>query len=197
MNGGATAWRIDLALEAIVARYGLAAVFLGAGIEGEAVVITAGILAHQGLLSPWGVAVAASLGACLVDQLWFWMARRFRHARWVEKAQRKPAFKRALAHLENHLILFTLGFRFIYGMRTVAPIAISASHIRTRSFVVLNLVSAMVWGPIMTALGYGFGEVLAPWLHGPRSILVMIGMAAAFAAVAAFGLWVARRAQAE
>lgn len=186
-----------MALEAIVARYGLAAVFLGAGIEGEAVVVTAGILAHQGLLSPFGVAIAASVGACLVDQLWFWMARRFRHAKWVEKAQRKPAFKRALNYLEHHLILFTLGFRFVYGMRTVAPIAISASHIRTRTFVLLNAVSAAIWGPVMTALGYGFGEVLAPWLHGPKSIVVMLAVAAGFAVVAAAGLWVARRMRAD
>jgi membrane protein DedA with SNARE-associated domain len=172
-------------LELIVARYGLLAVFLGAGIEGEAVVLTAGVLAHRGLLPIWGVAIAASIGSCFADQLWFWMARHYRHARWVERATRRPAFKRALAILEHHLILFTLGFRFIYGMRTVTPIAISASKIRTRTFVLLNIVSAAIWGPIMAWLGYAFGGVIDPWLHGAQTIVLVIGAVAIILAIVA------------
>jgi membrane protein DedA with SNARE-associated domain len=172
-----------VAIEALVARYGLWAIFAGAGIEGEAVVLTGGVLAHQGVLPIWGVAIAASLGACLVDQLWFWMSRHYAHFRWIERAKRKPAFKRAMTLLEHHLILFTLGFRFIYGMRTVTPIAISASRIRSRTFVLLNAVSAAIWGPVLAWAGYGFGEALAPWLHSFKSVLLGL-----FAVIAVIGL---------
>lgn len=164
-----------MAIEALIARYGLVAVFAGAGIEGEVAVITGGILAQNGVLSIWGVMISAGAGACLVDQLWFWTARHFAHTKWVERAKRKPTFQRALDILEHHLILFTLGFRFIYGMRTVTPIAISASRIRTHTFVLLNIVSAAIWGPIMTGIGYGFGQVLGPWLKGPSATLVGLG----------------------
>ena len=91
----------------------------------------------------------------------------------MRKAESKPAFKRAVAILEKHLILFTLSFRFIYGMRTVTPIAISASHLRTRTFVFLNMVSAMVWGPLMASLGYLFGTALEPWLHSIKSVTLV------------------------
>jgi membrane protein DedA with SNARE-associated domain len=182
-----------LAIEALIARYGLVAVFAGAGIEGEVAVITGGILAQSGVLSVWGVMIAASAGACLVDQLWFWMARHFAHTKWVERAKRKPAFRRALSILEHHLILFTLGFRFIYGMRTVTPIAISASKIRTHTFVLLNIVSAAIWGPIMTGIGYGFGQVLGPWLKGPSATLFGLGgLALVIGAVLLF-TWIKRR----
>ena len=178
-----------MALELIVARYGLAAVFLGAGIEGEAVVLTAGVLAHRGLLPIWGVAIAASAGSCMVDQLWFWMSRHYAHAPWVVRAMKRPAFKRALSILEHHLILFTLGFRFIYGMRTVTPIAISASKIRTRTFVLLNIVSAAIWGPTMAWLGYAFGGVIDPWLHGAQTVVLVIGAAALIVVIFAGRYW--------
>jgi len=182
-----------LALEAIVARYGLAAVFLGAGIEGEAVVLTAGVLAHQGLLPIWGVAIAAAAGSCLVDQIWFWMARHYAHWRWIERAKRTAAFKRALGILENHLILFTLTFRFIYGMRTVTPIAISASRIRKRTFVLLNAISAAIWGPTIAWAGYAFGEVIGPLLHRAQSIVLIIGAIAVVGAIGGAKLLHAQR----
>ena len=40
-----------MTIEALVARYGVVAIFLGAGVEGEAAVVTGGVLAHQGLVS--------------------------------------------------------------------------------------------------------------------------------------------------
>jgi len=182
-----------VALEAIVARYGLAAVFLGAGIEGEAVVLTAGILAHQGLMPIWGVAIAAAAGSCLVDQFWFWMARHYAHWRWIERTKRTAAFKRTLGILENHLILFTLGFRFIYGMRTVTPIAISASRIRKRTFVLLNAVSAAIWGPAIAWAGYAFGEVVGPLLHKAQTFVLVVGALAIVGAIAVAKFWHGRR----
>lgn len=136
--------------------------------------VTGGILAHHGLLPVWGVVIAAATGACLADQLWFWLARHYADAKWVVRVQERPAFQRAVGLVENHLILFTLGFRFIYGMRTVTPIAISASHIRSRTFVALNMISAAFWGVIMVWLGYGFGRALDPWMHGIKSATLVV-----------------------
>lgn len=138
--------------------------------------ITGGILAQNGLLPVWGVVSSAAAGACVADQLWFWIARHYQHERWVQRFEHRPAFQRALRVLEHHLILFTLGFRFIYGMRTVAPIAISASHIRSRTFVFLNAISAAVWGTVMVWAGYFFGKAIDPWLHTIKSaMLVVVG----------------------
>jgi membrane protein DedA with SNARE-associated domain len=166
-----------LTVETMIARFGLGAIFVGAGIEGEAVAITGGALAQSGLLPVWGVVIAAATGACVADQLWFWIARHYQQAKWVKQVEDRPAFKRAVRLLERHLILFTLSFRFIYGMRTVAPIAISASHIRSRTFVLLNALSAALWGVIMVWAGFWFGKAIEPWLHTIKSawILVLAG----------------------
>lgn len=158
----------------MIARFGLAAVFLGAGIEGEAVAITGGVLAQNGLLPIWGVVVSAATGACVADQLWFWLARHYEHEKWIKRVENRPAFQRAVRILERHLILFTLGFRFVYGMRTVTPIAISASRIRSRTFVMLNAISAAVWGLIMAWAGFLFGRAIDPWLHRIKSATLLI-----------------------
>jgi membrane protein DedA with SNARE-associated domain len=163
-----------LALEALVARYGLIAIFAGAGIEGEAVVLTGGVLAQRGLLPIWGVAAAAAVGSCLVDQLWFWLARRFRDHHWVRRARQRPAFARALRWLERYPTAFILSFRFIYGLRTVSPVAIGASDIPSRTFVPFNMVSAALWGPIVAWAGYGFGHAIDPWLKDLTSIILLV-----------------------
>lgn len=161
-------------METLIARFGLAAIFVGAGIEGEAVAITGGVLAQNGLLPVWGVVIAAGAGACIADQLWFWLARHYEQEKWVKRVERRPAFQRALRILEHHLILFTLGFRFIYGMRTVTPIAISASNIRSRTFVALNAISAAVWGVLMVWGGFLFGKAIDPWLHRIKSATLIV-----------------------
>lgn len=193
-----------LALATLVGRFGLAAIFVGAGIEGEAVAVTGGILAHHGLLPVWGVVIAAATGACLADQLWFWLARHYADAAWVRRIEHRPAFQRAVRIIEHHLIPFTLGFRFIYGMRTVTPIAISASHISSRTYVILNCVSAAFWGTAMVWLGYVFGKALDPWLHGLKSAtMVIVGVGLICGAIAVFPkvkrrwrAWARRRAAA-
>lgn len=168
-----------MALEAIIARYGLLGIFLGAGVEGEAVVITGGVIAHRGLLPLWGVMVAAAIGSFLVDQLWFLCGRLFRHRRWVKRLMAKPAFARAQDFLEKRPVAFILAFRFIYGMRTASPIAIGISRIPTRLFVPLNAIAAAVWAPLIAALGYGFGGVVEAWMGRARSAVgVMLAAAA-------------------
>ena len=138
------------------------------------------MLAQNGLLPVWGAVVSAAAGACVADQLWFWLARHYGREKWIERVENRPAFQRALRILEHHLILFTLGFRFVYGMRTVTPIAISASRIRSRTFVMLNSVSAAVWGLTMVWLGFLFGKAINPWLQEVKSAtLLMLGAGAA------------------
>jgi membrane protein DedA with SNARE-associated domain len=167
-----------LAIEALVARYGLLAILAGAGIEGEAVVITGGILVHRGLLPFWGVAITAAIGSCVIDQLWFLAGRYFRDRRWVQKMIARPAFARALSVLERHPTKFIFSFRFIYGLRTISPVAIGTSTIPARRFVLLNVLAAAVWGPLLTWIGYAFGKAIDPLLRNSQwAVLAVIGAA--------------------
>ena len=146
-----------MTIDSLIAQYGLAAIFLGAGVEGETSVIAGGVLAHRELVPLWAAMAAASAGSCVADQLFFAAGRYYRDHPRVRAISARPGFAKALVTLERHPVLFVMGFRFLYGLRTVSPIAIGTSHIRTRSFVLLNALAAAIWGVLFTGIGYGFG----------------------------------------
>ena len=50
-----------------------------------------------------------------------------------------------------------LGFRFIYGLRTVAPFAIGLTNISFLKFLILNIISAAIWATVIGILGYYSG----------------------------------------
>ncbi len=147
-------------MEQLIARYGLFAIFLGAGIEGEPFALLGGVLAHRQWLSPIAVAAAAIAGSCLIDQFWFHCSRYFRQSRLVAGFVARPAFGRSLDLIARHPVGFVLLFRFAYGLRAVATVALGASRISTRLFVVLNLIAAAIWGLLFTGLGYALGPAL-------------------------------------
>ena len=147
-------------MEAFIIRYGAVAIVLGAGIEGEPFALAGGLLAHRRLISWWDAAGAAAVGSCLVDQLWFHLARFLRSSRPVASVARRPAFARAMATLERHPVWFVLLFRFAYGLRAVAPVAIGVSQVPERVFVPLNLIAAAWWGLMFTTGGYLLGPAV-------------------------------------
>lgn len=191
-----------MSIETIIAKYGLAALFLGAGLEGETVVVAGGLLAHKGLLPLPGAMAAAAAGSFVADQIFFSAGRYFRGQAWVKKVQQKPLFAKALGLLERHPIGFIFAFRFIYGFRTISPIAIGTTQVRTKLFVVINAVAAVVWGIVFTGIGCLFGHSFEKLLdrflpHGHRVWVAAAVVAAITAGLGAWHLWRARRETAE
>ena len=181
-------------IESLIGDYGLAAIFLGAGIEGETMVLAGGLFAHEGMLSLPGAALAAAAGSFVADQCFFAAGRRFRNHRWVQRAQAKPAFARALDTLERHPIGFIFAFRFLYGLRTVSPIAIGTSHVPTRTFLWLNAAAAVLWAILFTGLGYVFGTGIAELLgryrpHGRQWLWVALAAVVLGLVFGAFRWW--------
>ncbi|MGH6615824.1 DedA family protein [Sphingomonas sp.] len=186
-----------MAIETLLARYGLAAVFLGAGIEGETMVVTGGLLAHDGLLPFFGVAIAAAAGSFVADQLFFALGRRFRDHPRVQRIEAKPAFARALALFERHPTAFVFGFRFLYGLRTVSPIAIGTSAIRTHIFAAINAAAAAVWAFLFTGIGYVFADGIERFFGKMKSIEHFVIGVLIVAAVIGGGIQLVRRLRAK
>jgi hypothetical protein len=49
-----------MTIDSLIAHYGLAAIFLGAGTEGEAAAVAGGIVAHRKLIALWQVGLPKS-----------------------------------------------------------------------------------------------------------------------------------------
>jgi membrane protein DedA with SNARE-associated domain len=132
--------------------------------------------------------LAAFCGSLAGDQMWFFIGRTkgnstlFRRPTWRQKAQK------VFDMLERHNTLLILGFRFLYGLRTVTPFAIGMSAVKTRRFIFLNVIGAAVWAATFGMAGYLFGTGMASYFDNPKhrawAILAV--------AVAVFLIWLIR-----
>lgn len=173
-----------MSIETLIEHYGLIALFLGAAVEGETVVLAGGVLAHQELLPLTGTMAAAATGSFFADQLFFATGRYFRDNPRVQRLRESPAFARAIDAVERHPTRFVLGFRFLYGLRTISPIAIGTTTLPTSRFVALNALAAIIWGVVFSGIGYLFGNGLQRFfghIHAGRLLAVLIGIGAATA----------------
>jgi membrane protein DedA with SNARE-associated domain len=60
----------------------------------------------------------------------------------------------------KHQLWLILGFRFLYGLRSVTPFLIGTSKIAPFGFFIMNMVGASVWAVIIGTMGYLFGQSL-------------------------------------
>jgi membrane protein DedA with SNARE-associated domain len=178
-----------MTFELLIAKYGLLAVFLGAGIEGETIVILGGVFSHRHLMTFWEAAIAATAGSFIADQLFFFTGRHARRWPRIQRIAGRPAFQRATRLLERHPASFIFAFRFIYGLRTISPVAIGMSDVPTAKFMAVNAAAAVTWGTVFTAIGYLFGQGIEQIFgHLPLHRHVLIAIATAVALVIACAL---------
>lgn len=134
---------------------------LGSFVEGESVVLTAGFFAFKEYLSLPVIILVAFLGSTAADQLSFFIGRIYGPG-WIE---RKPALKAkadiAFRLLKKHNIWFIMGFRFVYGIRTISPFVIGASGINVKRFAILNIIAAAIWSVLSCCAGYLLGYFFA------------------------------------
>lgn len=122
--------------------FGYFALFLGTFFEGETILVLAGFLAFRGYMDINLVVVVAFFGSYAGDQLWYFLGRK--HGRKL--LARKPRWQlmgdRALEHIRKHPDIWVLTFRFVYGLRTVMPVAIGLSGYPPGRYLLLNGIGA-------------------------------------------------------
>ncbi|RWC41614.1 MAG: DedA family protein [Mesorhizobium sp.] len=173
------------AIHHLVEQYGLIAVFLGCVAEGESAALLGGFFAHQHVFVLWQAFLAAFIGAFVGDTLFFTLGRSFANHPLVVKLRGRPGFSHAYRLVSNHPDIFVLSNRFIYGLRLVGGIAAGLSGIAVTRFVILNVISSIVWAGLFTTIGYVFGlgaeRIVGQALvrHERLLIALAIGLAAA------------------
>lgn len=141
----------------LIAQYGLLAVFLGCLGEGETAAVLGGFFAHQQVFPLWQTALAAWGGAVLGDTGLFLVGRRFARHPWVQRLRARPGFEQADRLVRRHPDLFVLANRYVYGMRLAGGVAAGLAEIAPARFLLLNMLSALVWALLFSSLGYLFG----------------------------------------
>ena len=181
-----------MTLTALIASYGYYALFVGAFLEGETVLIAAGFAAHRGILDLSWVIAIAFIASTLGDQLAFLLGR------WYGERllQRFPVLRCKApvvqTLLDRYHVPLILGVRFFYGLRIAGPFVIGMSNIPFMVFALLNMVGALVWAAVVASAGYYFGMVLEMWIANLKqfeeTVLVIILVLGAC-------IWIWRRKQ--
>jgi len=168
-----------MSLEELITTYGYATVGIGSFLEGETVLVLGGFAAHRGYLElPW-VIVSAFLGSLFGDQLYYFIGRVKGKSLLEKRPQWKAKSEKVFSLLHKHQILLILGFRFLYGLRTVTPFVIGASKIKPARFIILNILGAAIWAVIVGTMGYLFGYTLEIFIDNVKKyeLLVFAGLA--------------------
>ncbi|QXO18693.1 MULTISPECIES: DedA family protein [Vibrio] len=149
-----------MSLEQLIADYGYIAIAVGTFFEGETVLVLGGFAAHRSYLElPW-VIVCAFCGSLLGDQLYYYIGRYKGKQALMKRPHWQAKSQRVLDLLDKHQVLLILGFRFLYGLRSVTPFLIGASSVKPTRFLLFNIIGAAIWACVVGVLGYLFGNTI-------------------------------------
>jgi membrane protein DedA with SNARE-associated domain len=176
-------------LEHLIQNYGYYALFIGTFLEGETILIIAGIACAHGLMELDRTILSAFLGSVAGDQLHFLIAR-YKGAWILSKfPRRRERILKGLAVVERHSIWLVLVFRFMYGLRNVTAFALGMTRMPIWLFTPLNAIGAAVWAVCFAVGGLVFGYPLFLLLGKVRHFqFVLLGVLS----IAALVFWLYR-----
>jgi membrane protein DedA with SNARE-associated domain len=149
--------------------YGYIVLFGWSILEGELGLIMAGIMSHTGdMFLPFALIVGA-FGGFVGDQIYFYIGRYNKNYIYTKLHSQRRKF--AIAHLLLKKYGWPIIFvqRYMYGMRTVIPMAIGLTKYSARNFAIINLVSAFAWSSITIIPAYFFGNELLEFLKWTKA----------------------------
>jgi membrane protein DedA with SNARE-associated domain len=174
-------------ISGLISEYGYVGLFVGCLLEGETLLVLAGFAAHQGYLQLHWVIVVALLGGFLGDQFYFWLGR-WRGAWVMSRFPRlAPVFERANILIERYHEVLIVSVRFLYGLRTVGPIAFGMSAVLAWRFMLFNALGAAIWAVGIGGAGYLFGQAIELWLQDLKRVEEVLILAILFGGLVLWG----------
>lgn len=156
--------------------WGYIAVFLGALIEGESIILTASALAYAGYLNIYTVGAVAFCATVFAEQSCYMVGRHYGPSLFDKFPRFKPAANKAFWLLKKIDVWFILSCRFIYGIRTISPLVIGAAHIPPKKFIPLNILAAFIWATVSCSVGYYLGELVISNFDMIKNVSKNIGL---------------------
>jgi membrane protein DedA with SNARE-associated domain len=189
-------------LISVIAEQGLLLVFanvllqqLGVPIPAEPTLVVAGSLAARGILPLPGLVGVTWLAVLIADSTWYWMGRRYgnRVLRLVCRLALSPdSCVRNTEETFNRWGLKSLAAaKFIPGFSMVAPPLAGAMRVKWSSFLLFDLMAAVLW----SSVGIGAGLIFYRQVDRVLAALGRLGPAVVVILLAAFvtGKWAQRR----
>ena len=167
-----------MTVEQLLRHYGYAVIVGWTFLEGETIVIIAGMFSGTVGLDPKLIALCAFAGTFCSDQLMFslgkYKGRSVLH--YFPRIERNMDKAAGLFHKYDTALI--LGFRFIYGVRNVTPIMLGISGVSHRKFFFLNIIGGVVWSLTFTYGGVYSGQAFMSLMsnvgHGIFYVIIAV-----------------------
>lgn len=164
--------------------YGYIVLFAWSILEGELGLIMAGIMSHTGDMWLPIALIVGAFGGFIGDQIYFYIGRYNKN--YIVTKLHSQRRKFAIAHLLLKKYGWPIIFvqRYMYGMRTVIPMAIGLTKYSGRQFAIINFISAIFWAALTIIPAYYYGaEILellrwikAHWYVGIPLIILIVSV---------------------
>ena len=143
-----------------VTAFGESFAFVGLLFPGTTLLIAAGTLRATGTLPLWPVLVGAVLGAVLGDAVSYWIGRRLgpRVARLWPFSRNPDLLEDGVRFFARHGGKSVFIGRFFGPVRAVIPLVAGIMQMPRDRFWVANVVSALVWAPMLLFVGDAIGN---------------------------------------
>ena len=169
-----------------VARLGYIGVLLGTFLEGETTILVAGIFAKFGFLQLHKVMLCSFIGTFVGDCSFFFLGKFFGRTLIgrYEILRQRTALSNKIIHQYRHLILFVM--RFLAGFRSVILVLLGCANVSTSRFLLIDLISSLIWSIIVSFIGYSFANVVYIFVHdvkGYERIIIPLVVVPAIAAI--------------
>jgi membrane protein DedA with SNARE-associated domain len=167
-----------------VTAFGESFAFISLAFPGTSLLIAAGALMSAGTLPYAPVIAGAVVGAVLGDSISYWLGRRFGEAigRLWPFSRNPDLLPRGVAFFEKHGGKSVFIGRFFGPIRAVIPLAAGLMRMPRGAFWVANVISAVIWAPMLLLAGDLVGEFGGRAIGEANTIIVL------FAALVVLGV---------
>lgn len=171
----------------LIAEYGYLAILIGCFLEGETVLVLGAIAAKLGFLDIGLVILAGMTGSFAGDNLFFFLGRWYGDRllrKWPVWRKRSAVVRKLLRKYDTW---FIIGFRFIYGVRSLSPFVIGMSRVSPRRFMPLDLLACGAWAALVGGASFALGSAVELFIYRLQGFeFFIIGLVA----VAAVSAWI-------
>lgn len=137
--------------------------FFGFFLPGDSLLVTAGLLASQGLLPFWSLILFTPIAAILGDSVGYWFGKKV--GKRIFSREKSLLFNpqhidRAEAFYLKYGKKTIVIARFVPIVRTFAPIVAGAANMHYDTFLKYNILGGLLWTLSMILFGYFVGNVI-------------------------------------
>ncbi len=137
--------------------------FFGFFLPGDSLLFTAGVLASQGFMNIYILAIASFIAAVLGDSVGYWFGHHYGRKLFTKEDSfffNKNHLLNAEKFYDKHGKKTIILARFVPAVRTFAPIVAGMANMHYDTFISYNIVGGFLWTFSMTLGGYFLGSMI-------------------------------------